>query len=110
MKKKFFSIICNVIPIGIMIALIPIISNDYILTGIYLLITVISLLIYRKPFEITIFIFGFFAMIISEYFFIKTGVEIFNRHTLLGLMPLWLPFLWAYAFIVIKRAVITLQN
>ncbi len=44
-------------------------------------------------------------MIISEYLFIKTGVETFTRNSLFGLMPLWLPFLWAYAFVVIKRAI-----
>jgi hypothetical protein len=43
-------------------------------------------------------------MIVSEYLFIKTGVETFNRTTLFGLMPLWLPFLWAYGFVAIKRS------
>jgi len=91
-------------------ALIPVVNNDYVLAGVYLFIAVISLLIHREPYEINIFIFGFLIMIVSEYFFIRTGVETFNRHTLFGLMPLWLPFLWAYAFIGIKRVVIVLQN
>ena len=50
-------------------------------------------------------VFGFFAMIASEYLFISTGVEKFERNSLLGLMPLWLPFLWAYGFVAIKRAI-----
>ena len=50
-------------------------------------------------------IFGLIIMIIAEYFFIKTGVETFNRNSLVGVMPLWLPFLWGYAFIAIKRAI-----
>ncbi|MBN2052170.1 hypothetical protein JW756_01585 [Candidatus Woesearchaeota archaeon] len=54
------------------------------------------------------FIFGFIAMIISEYLFVSTGVETFVRNTLFGLMPLWLPFLWAYAFVAMKRAIIIL--
>jgi hypothetical protein len=49
-------------------------------------------------------------MFASEYFFISTGVETFARNSLFGLMPLWLPFLWAYAFVVIKRAVIILSK
>jgi hypothetical protein len=44
-------------------------------------------------------------MLISESIFISTGVEKFERNSLFGLMPIWLPFLWAYGFIAIKRAV-----
>lgn len=50
-------------------------------------------------------IFGFIIMTISEYIFISTGVETFTRNSFLGLMPLWLPFLWAYGFVLISRNV-----
>ena len=49
-------------------------------------------------------------MIVSEYLFISTGVETFNRNSLFGLMPLWLPFLWGYAFVVMKRVIVVLDN
>ncbi len=41
----------------------------------------------------------------SEYFFISTGVETFIRNSLFGVMPLWLPILWGYGFIAIRRGV-----
>lgn len=44
-------------------------------------------------------------MIISEFFFVSTGVETFVRNTLFGIMPIWLPFLWGYGFVDIKRAI-----
>ena len=44
-------------------------------------------------------------MIISEAIFISTGVETFIRNSLFGLMPLWLPFLWGYCFVAMKRAI-----
>ncbi len=50
-------------------------------------------------------IFGFVIMLIGEYLFISTGVETFNRNSLFGIMPLWLPFLWGYVFLVIKRMI-----
>jgi hypothetical protein len=49
-------------------------------------------------------------MIFFEYLFISTGVETFNRNSLFGIMPLWLPLLWAYAFVAIKRSVILLNS
>ena len=48
-------------------------------------------------------------MFFGEYFFIKTGVKTFNRNTLFNIMPLWLPFLWAYVFVAIKRIIIFLK-
>ncbi len=87
-----------------MIALIPFIKNDYLLTLIYILIIGISLIIKRTPNDLLVLIFGFFIMIASEYLFISTGVETFERRTLFGLMPLWLPFLWSYGFVAIKRS------
>jgi hypothetical protein len=103
--KKAWHIFLNALPILIMIGLIPLVQNDYSLTLIDVVIVVVSLLIHRERKDFTIFIFGFISMIICEYFFVRTGVEIFNRHSLFGLMPLWLPILWGYGFIGIKRGV-----
>ena len=91
--------------IVIMIALIPIIQNDYILAGIYVLFALLTLVIKRQKKDVLFLLFGFVGLFISEYFFISTGVETFNRHTLFGVMPFWLPFLWAYVFMVIGRCI-----
>lgn len=100
--KKIFLIS---LPILLMIGLIPIVKNDYLLTGLYILIIAISLFIKKEKGDYTVFLFGFFFMIVSESIFISTGVETFVRNSLFGLMPLWLPFLWGYGFIAIKRGV-----
>ena len=103
--KKVSLILLNAVPILIMIGLIPFIQNDYMLTLVYIGIIIASLAIKRYKNDFTILVFGFFIMIVSEYLFISTGVETFNRNSLFGLMPLWLPFLWGYGFITIKRSI-----
>ena len=103
--KKITKILLNALPILIMIALIPRVQNDYSLTLIYLGIIMLALFIRRDGYDLKIMFFGFVIMIVFEYIFVSTGVETFNRNTLLGLMPIWLPFLWSYGFVVIKRSV-----
>lgn len=94
------------LPILIMIGLIPLVKNDYLLTLIYILIIYISLKAMKsRKNDFIILIFGFVAMIIFEYSFIATGVETFTMNSLFNLMPLWLPFLWAYGFVAIGRSV-----
>lgn len=108
-NKKKSEIILNTIPILIMIGLIPVILNDYYLSLIYVGIIAISFLFKKEKNDIKIFIFGFFAMIISEIIFTSTGVEIFIRNSLFGLMPIWLPLLWGYSFVVMKRVIKILE-
>ncbi|MCR4275899.1 MAG: hypothetical protein NUV90_00750 [Candidatus Parcubacteria bacterium] len=103
--KKFYHIFLNAVPILLMIGLIPFVSNDYTLTLLYIAIIIVGFALKWMPNDVLIFTFGFVAMIVSEYLFIGTGVETFNRNTLFGLMPLWLPFLWGYGFVAIKRSV-----
>ena len=105
MIKKATQIFINTIPIIVMIGLIPLVANDYLLTAIYVAIIIAALAVKRSKNDILVLIFGFFIMIVAEYFFVMTGVETFSRNTLFGLMPLWLPFLWAYGYIAIKRAI-----
>ena len=93
-----------------MIGLIPVIKNDYLLMFIYILIIVISLFVKKEKNDILFLIFGFFIMIFSELFFISTKVETFNRNSLFGLMPIWLPFLWSCAFVAIKRSINILEK
>lgn len=102
---KMYKIFLNTIPILVMIGLIPLVSNDYFLTLIYIIVILTSLMIKRTHNDLTVFVFGFVVMIISEYLFVSTGVETFVRNSLFGLMPLWLPFLWGYGFVAIKRSV-----
>ena len=108
--KKFKQIFINCIPPLLMVILIPWIINDYILAAIYIFIILISLIIKKTKNDLLVFTFGFFIMIISEYLFISTGVETFKRNSLFGLMPIWLPFLWGYGFISIKRSIEVLNT
>ena len=94
--------------IVVMIGLIPFVVNDYLLTAVYVLIAGVTLLISREKFDYTAYGIGLIGITCSEYFFIQTGVETFTRTSLFGVMPFWLPFLWAYAFLVIKRVLRTL--
>lgn len=103
--EKAWKIFLESSPVLVMIGLIPIIENDYFLTILYLGIIIFSLLVKRTKNDILVFVFGFVIMIIFEAIFISTGVETFIRNSLFGLMPLWLPFLWGYGFIAIKRSV-----
>ncbi len=107
---KTLKIIKEASPVALMVLLIPLITNDYYLALTYIGITVISFLIKRERNDILIFFFGLVAMTISETFFLKTGVETFHRATLFGIMPIWLPILWAYGFVAIKRGVRILES
>lgn len=109
-KDKILQIFFNTIPIILMIAIIPIFKNDYALTGIYALIIAISFAVKYNKKDHLFFISGLIIMMISEYFFISAGVETFTRNSLFGLMPLWLPVLWAYAFVAMKRIIIVLDK
>ena len=110
MQNKVVKIFINIIPVILMIGLIPLIKNDYWLALIYAVIIIVSGAIKYEKGEYIFLLFGFFAMTISEYFFVSTGVETFNRNSLFGLMPIWLPLLWGYGFVVMKRAIKILEN
>jgi len=108
--KKATVIFINAIPVLFMIGLIPLIANDYILAFVYMIIIIIALAVKKEKNDLVVLTFGLFAMIISEYFFVGTGVETFKRNSLLGVMPIWLPLLWGYGFVAIKRAVEILSH
>jgi hypothetical protein len=103
-------IILNVVPIVFMIALIPVIASDYTLLAVYVLIALASLVIAHEKYDWLAYALGLVVMTVSEYFFIQTGVETFHRVSLLGVMPVWLPALWAYAFVALKRSLSTLSH
>ncbi len=103
--NKAKQIFLNTIPTIVMIALIPLVINDYILSLIYVVLICVAFAVKREKNDLIVLAFGFIIMIVSEYFFISTGVETFQRNTLFGIMPIWLPFLWSYGFVAIKRSV-----
>jgi len=106
----FTTVVTNALPIAVMIALIPLIENDIALTAIYAVFILAALAIHQDKKDLIFLIFGFVTLFFSEYLFISTGVETFERRSLLGIMPLWLPFLWAYVFIAIRRMVAGLEK
>ncbi len=93
-----------------MIGLIPLIQNDFILTAIYTLFILAALAAGQNKKDLIFMAFGFVMLCISEYLFVSTGVEKFERTSFFGVMPLWLPFLWAYVFIAIRRMVASLDH
>ena len=104
------TILLYILSIAVMIALIPLIQNDFILAGAYVIFIAATLGIKREKNDWLFLVFGFIGLFCSEYFFISTGVETFDRHTLFGVMPVWLPFLWAYAFMIIARCIRVLDR
>lgn len=103
---KITKIFLNALPILIMVGLISIVRNDYWLALICIFIILISFyLIKSSRKDFIVFVFGLVVMIFFEYIFISTGVETFVRNSLFGIMPIWLPLLWGYGFVAIKRSV-----
>lgn len=73
------------------------------LTVIYLSIIFTSMMLKKERTDWLFLGIGFCGTLLGEYFFVSTGVETFHRVSLLGVMPVWLPFLWGYIFLAMKR-------
>ncbi|RJQ34554.1 DUF2878 family protein [Candidatus Parcubacteria bacterium] len=110
MTRKAGVVLFYALPIVLMISLIPLIQNDYVLAGVYGACIVALLFIKREKNDLIALAFGIIGITIAESFFISTGVETFARQSFLGMMPLWLPFLWGYAFVTIKRTLRVLDH
>ncbi len=110
MTKVISKILLNALPVIFMIGLISFIQNDTLLTLVYVIVIAASFLVKYEKREYVFIIFGFVVITISELFFVSTGAEVFTRASLFGAVPLWLPFLWAYAFVAIKRSIIIIDN
>lgn len=100
--KSFIKYFVSVL---VLIALIPVIKNDYVLAVVYTVAILIAMTgRFRDGLEWTFVVIGFVAIGLSEYYFVSVAkVETFTHRTLFGLMPFWLPFLWAFIFLGIKR-------
>ena len=97
------------IPILVMIAFIPLIENDILLSAIYVSILLATLKLSGDKKELLFFVLGFALLALSEMFFVATGVETFHRDALFMNIPIWLPILWGYAFIMIRRLIVALD-
>ena len=103
MAKYIPKIFLYFLMVVIMIGLAFFIKNDYVLTGIYIAIILGFTTLKRERADFPILMVGLVGTLIGEYLFVSTGIEIFTRTSLLGIMPLWLPFLWSYIFLAMKR-------
>src|SRR3989338_11394833 len=101
--KNYLQVIFYAAVVIIMLALIPVIANDYALAGIYVVFILSAIVFKKERSDFTFLAVGFFSLILGEYFFVSTGVETFNRNSLFGVMPLWLPLLWSFIFLSMKR-------
>lgn len=110
MKKKPLGIALNATPIIIMIALVVLVTNEYVLTAVYVVLIAALLLIKHERIDFIALVFGLIVMTCFEYIFVSTGVEVFSRASLFGSMPLWLPLLWGYGFVAIRRGVSILSE
>jgi cell division protein FtsW (lipid II flippase) len=107
---KIKIMIVELLPIVGMILLIPFVKNDYALLAVHLIIIAIMFYIKYIKLDWLFFVFALITMTASEALFISTGVEVFERNSLFGLMPIWLPVLWAYVFVVMRRLVKVLEE
>lgn len=110
MKNYFVKILLNAFPVLLMIILIPFVKNDYLLAAVYVLITVVFFLVKYESKEYIYFLFGFVVITFFEWVFVSTGAEIFQRRSLFGIMPIWLPIIWAYSFVAIKRSIVIINE
>jgi hypothetical protein len=93
-----------------MIGLIPVVQNDYALAAIYLFCIAALLATRSEKNDGLALAFGLVGVTTSEFFFVSTGAETFLRNSLFGIMPIWLPLLWAYVFVSIKRSLRVLDR
>ena len=101
--SKEIKILVYALTILTLIGLVPVIQNDYYLTFIYLMLILLFTFLKKEKADWLFITIGFFSSFLGEYFFITTGVETFSRNSLFGIMPLWLPFLWTFIFLSMKR-------
>lgn len=103
-------VIVIVVSILLMVALIPYITSDFGLGMIYISVAAATFLLSKDKKEVLFFVLGFLLLTFAEIWFVSMGVETFNRETLFFGIPLWLPILWGYVFIMIRRGVHALDD
>lgn len=108
--RKGWTILIYFLTIVLMIGLIPFFTNDTTLSVVYCVFIIVLMMVRSEKNDWLALFLGLVGVTICEYFFVSTGEEIFVRHSLFNIMPLWLPLLWAYVFVVIKRSLRILES
>lgn len=106
---KYMSTILEAIPVLLMILLIPLMASELNMTGLYLAIILVSLLIKYERGDLMLLLSG---LIISTLFFeilIFFKIIQFTTASLINL-PIWFPLIWAHGFILIKRCTKILEQ
>ena len=109
-KELITKIVLESIPILIMLSLVYFIKDDYILAITYIFLLVGFFNVHYEKNDIKMFFLGMILMIFFELIFLNTGIEKFERTSLLNMMPIWIPLLWGYGFVVIKRISLLLNE
>jgi hypothetical protein len=97
------AIVTSLLPIAFMVMLVPLIKNDQALLWTYVVIIWVLFSLKHERGEIRLLLIGAVVMFLFELLFISTGVETFERNSLFGMMPIWLPVLWGFGFVQMKR-------
>ena len=105
-----YRILQEALPIILMIALIPFVRNDYYLAALFIAITAVAFLVEYRRKDLMLFLIGSLIFSLGEALFITTDIETFKRTSLFGIMPIWLPILWGYIFVALRRAVVVLDS
>lgn len=108
--KIALTIFAYSLPLLAMIGLIPFIHDGALLTALFILPALLYFIKNPTKKNYLVYTVGLVAMTLSESIFLTTGVERFRDETLFGIMPLWLPFLWAYGFLVIKDSLLLIEK
>lgn len=108
--KKVITVLLEAFPVLLMLSLLYLVKDEHLLFWLFVLIAAVSLLVRYKPLDLTALFLGMVIMTIGEVIFVSSGVEVFESRSLFGLMPLWLPVLWGYGFVAIKRVTKMLKH
>jgi hypothetical protein len=104
-----YRILLAVVPALVMIGLITALNNETLVAGLFVLIIAVSLWLRYERHDSVVLLAGLLLYPIAEYLFVSSGVETFTERGLFGIMPLWMPFLWAWGSVAIKRVVMVLD-
>ena len=103
-------VLTSMLPVVVMIALIPLVRNDIVLAVIYTLFILVTLAIRQDRKDLVLLGVGLVIPTIGEILFVATGAEVFTRDVLIFGIPLWLPLLWGYVFVMMRRGVAALER
>ena len=104
MKIKLKELLIQLIPLFIVFIIMIFVNSEILYTILIILLIIASFLIKYYPGEWKILVLGFLLAIIFEVVFglISYRLQHWEQDSLFG-VPYWLPFLWAYGFVYIRR-------